>query len=143
MVDKNQMIYEVYENVIKEAETYKQTVEGCGRTVGSNIITHMKSLDTLADKDPSMIKHISNYFVGNLNAQYDDLIKKEVSDSTIRGIVIGAVGTLVVAGAGKFIFNRIKNRKKSDDHYIEVSDDYEDSTYIDLDIVKDFEEKEK
>lgn len=140
MADKKQILQDAYSNTIKNAENYKQTVEGCGKTVGSNIITHMKSLETLANKDPDMMDYIANQFVDNVENRLIVDLKKQRFNNNVHGaskgveygVLIGIVGTLVVAGAGKFIFNRIKNRKKNEDHYVEVPESHEEYAYINL-----------
>lgn len=68
-------------------EAYKYSVEGTGRTVGSNMLTHTKSLITLAEKDPEAFKVTSTIFVGTL----------------LAAAAIGSAGTAV--------YFTVKNRK--------------------------------
>lgn len=140
MKNNEQLMQELYEVVVKNAETYKQTVEGCGRTVGSNILTHLKSIKTLSAKDPGMAEALSkplNDFIRAVGStSYNNGTEIGFKFGYIagakRGAVIGAIGTLATAGVGKYVINRIKNRKKNEDHYVEVPESHEEYTYINL-----------
>lgn len=60
-------------------ENYKYANEGTSRTPGSDILTHTKSLITLADKDPEMFRVKSIIFTGTI----------------ISAVAVGVIGTTI------------------------------------------------
>lgn len=97
--------------ISKNITEYKYAIEGTGRTHGSYVMTHWKSLVGHINNDMNM----EQYFI-ELNKQFG---KKQYYSGMSVGVIIGSLATATTIAALAVYMNHknIKNNKKSNTLY--------------------------